>query len=248
MLEQLHISSQYLAAFCINYLDKKDDDSHTNLGWNPSTAHLETRANAQNLKLRLDFSSFSLYWIKKDKILSKLELNGAKHQDIIRWMNLLVTEYQLADSFEYAFHYDLPYPAISDDYIFNLSSESELSEIIDQYSKAQLAFEDFLSKNSLESDIRVWPHHFDLGLYTKISDSRFLGIGLAIPDSMMDSLYFYVSGWEGGNSVDTSTIKPLTAGEWKNDGFKGAVLASKMNQSKTEIDLFLEEAKDGFLS
>jgi hypothetical protein len=37
MKDQLHIAAQYLAAANMSFLEKKADDSHTNLGFNTDT-------------------------------------------------------------------------------------------------------------------------------------------------------------------------------------------------------------------
>ena len=43
MKEQIHLAAQYLAAAGISFLEKRDDDSHTNLGFNIEKGTLDDR-------------------------------------------------------------------------------------------------------------------------------------------------------------------------------------------------------------
>ena len=42
MTNQIHIAAQYLATTSINFLTKKADDSHTNVGFNSEKGYVET--------------------------------------------------------------------------------------------------------------------------------------------------------------------------------------------------------------
>ncbi|MEM6380925.1 MAG: hypothetical protein AAF705_22325, partial [Bacteroidota bacterium] len=59
MVKTFHIAAQYLTTVAISFLEKKDDDSHTNLGWKNGGLHTHPLSSA-NCTLTLDYSSFSL--------------------------------------------------------------------------------------------------------------------------------------------------------------------------------------------
>ncbi|MFW5653756.1 MAG: hypothetical protein ACOC0P_06890 [Planctomycetota bacterium] len=76
-------------------------------------------------------------------------------------------------------------------------------------------------------DILVWPHHFDLAwLHVAGQDAannakgeaamtRTVGIGLAVPDSIDDSGYWYVSPWNREGRLPSSIAWPdLDVGRW----------------------------------
>lgn len=126
-------------------------------------------------------------------------------------------------------------------------NDNGLKELKDLRTLAQSTLASFLKNHNLKSEIRVWPHHFDTGAYTILNDDFALGLGLAVPDSLVNEHYFYISGNKAHLTVNTSTFDSLTLGKWINNGYKGAVLpASKLNE-KMALS-FLNEAYTAYNS
>ncbi len=46
--QEVHLAAQYLAAFAINYVVPNEDDSHTNLGFDPNNKTLSSRSFGEN--------------------------------------------------------------------------------------------------------------------------------------------------------------------------------------------------------
>lgn len=65
-------------------------------------------------------------------------------------------------------------------------------------------------------DIRIWPHHFDLGA---IVDG--VGVGLSPGDRFYDEPYFYVTPRTGDTRVPV-----LPSGQWRSEDWTGAVLTA----------------------
>jgi hypothetical protein len=103
----------------------------------------------------------------------------------------------------------------------------------------------FLLEYKLESPIRVWPHHFDLGIYASIKNGLDFGAGLAIADTLVDGLYFYACGWKEGKSIPTKGFDSLSKGEWRSD-WDGATLKSEGLNAETGT-LFLTECRTHYL-
>lgn len=246
-IEHIHLAAQYLAAAGISFLDKAQDDSHTNVGWNSSEARMETHVfNADN-QLAINVKTAHLEWLKSGLKESEMNLQGSKHSDILVWISDQVTNNEIPKKFDYQFHYELPYANITNDYIFDFNAEA-LVDISNRLDLGQQVFEDFISTNKLDSPIRIWPHHFDLGIYTSLNKdaSIRMGAGLAIPDSLVDDLYYYASGYNNGSAVVTKDFSGLTNGDWRAD-WNGATLASSGLEIDTAIN-FLNETKNTFLS
>ena len=90
---------------------------------------------------------------------------------------------------------------------------------------AQFVLERIDKQYDLNTSIRIWPHHFDTGIYSPLPDSDVtIGLGLAIPDTICNKHYLYLSGYKNGNTIETSGLPKLSLGEWKSDGFTGAIL------------------------
>lgn len=242
MEKMMHLAAQYLAAAGINFVDKKDDDSHTNLGFSIVKQQLETHPLSVNGDvLVLNYKTFSLEWISaktKDSFL----LNDKTHTQVLEWLVSSADTF-LGKKYTYGFHYDLPY-SIEDSFTYKLEA-SELKKLAGLRTLAQISIEKTLKETELESTVRIWPHHFDSGAYASLTADIAVGFGLAVPDSMVNEHYFYISGYKGHSGLDTSNFDTLSIGEWKNEGFKGAVLPSS-GVSETEVIQFFIEAINAY--
>lgn len=244
--QTIHLAAQYLAAAGISFIPERADDSHTNLGFSKETKSFETwPLNECGSRLTLDLGKFELNWasVKESRSLS---LHGCSHTQVLEWIYLSCTALKLGKPYNYNFLYELPYP-ISDKYIFQKDQEV-LDKEIRLRSLAHNVFVQFLRKHQLSSDIRTWPHHFDTGVFANLPAKPDISVsaGLAIPDSLVSDYYFYVSAYEGQDSLDTSAFTNLDHGKWLQNGFQGAVLAASEIDEKVALN-FLDAALDAYL-
>lgn len=244
MTDQVHITAQYLATANINFLDKKEDDSHTNLGFNTKKDYLETwPLNDEGCKIVFDYNGFSLHWITNEAIRQTIFLDGKTHQEVVQWMSDVTRSLGRSTPYTYQLHYDLPYEKITADFTFHKPPEQELKSLLESREIAQNAMEATREDLNLETDIRIWPHHFDTGGFIVLDaiNSTSVGFGMAIPDTVVDDLYLYVSGYKGHDGMDTASFKKLSFGSWRNEGFKGATLPMQ-NMDETKAIAFFKEA------
>jgi len=240
MVKQLHFAAQYLATAGISFLEKKDDDSHSNLGFSVENGRMTTRSlNNEGHVLALNYNNFSLEWITKQTT-TNFRLDGSTHAEVLAWITQMTTNAGIAKPYVYKFHYELPY-SITADFKYTLLNMGRLEELMHYRILAQLTLETFLKEQTLDSEIRTWPHHFDTGAFAMISDKIGLGLGLSIPDATNNDFYFYISGYEGHTSMATTSFKPLTYGEWYNEGFKGGILPVT-NVTRDHVLTFFNEA------
>lgn len=236
---QTHLAAQYLAAAGISFLTKKPDDSHTNLGFIAERGELETHALSENNdKLILNYNTFSLEW-KSNSERIVFNLDGATHSEVLQWLSA-ISKKQLNKAYGYNLHYDLPY-AIDEDAKFSLSDATKLKELMHLRILAQFIVEKINQYYKLDTSIRIWPHHYDTGLYDSVPGTDIsVGLGLAIPDSICDEHYLYITGYKNGKAIDPSGFDKLTKGEWKSGDFKGAILNSKTIEESDGVDFFKE--------
>lgn len=239
MEKQMHLAAQYLAAAGISFLEKKDDDSHTNLGFSITDHCLYTHALSENEDvLGLDYKNFALVWTSKTGTTS-FNLDGATHSTILEWLSNTAKS-NLNKLYSYKFHYDLPY-TIDATYTFKLSDVDRLKTLTAQRVLAEEVIEKIKETYRLNTPCRVWPHHFDTGIYTAFPDSDItIGLGLAIPDSVSKTFYFYISGYKKGKAIATSDLPKLEIGEWKSDGFTGAILELAETTEAEGVSFFKE--------
>lgn len=230
MTQQLHLAAQYLATTAKSFLDAKADDSHTNLEFSVEGKNLQTwPLDYMGTKLCLNYEEFSLEWKSHENI--SFLLDGKTHEEIVSWLSQTSKTLGFEKPYQFDLHYDMPYSMNPTDKF----KKSDVQKLIGLRTMAHNALRSFLEKEQMTSDIRIWPHHFDTGAFCVLDDGsgKSVGMGLSIPDAMIDEHYFYISGYIGHDSLDTSTFGNLPHGKWLNEGFKGAVLpASEIN---TEI-------------
>lgn len=246
--EPLHRAVQYLATASKSFLPAKDDDSHTNVGWNPISKSFETHAlDKKGLTLALNVDAYSLDFIHPiSGIEASFPLGGANHLDIVNWIERERAFYKIEKEYTFDLHYDLPYKdAFNDDSSFPKLKEEELKAQIQLRWLADKALALAAGQFDLLSDIRVWPHHFDTGsIGSNLSEKDVsYGLGLSIPDHVEDDYYFYVTKYKGDESVNVSRFSKLKNGEWKHDGWNGAALRATAKSLPEVVSFFAEAIK-----
>ncbi len=244
MKDQLHLASQYLAAANMSFLEKKADDSHTNVGFDLKTKRMETYdLSPSGDRLSLNYRTFSLEWVSQNNI-DSLSLDGKTHGEVLKWLQEQ-SQTHLAKKYSYEFHYELPY-TIASDYQFKRTDISQLEHLCNLRILAEYTLESIVETNHLDSPIRIWPHHFDTGAYAPLGDTGIsVGIGMAIPDTLSDVHYFYISGYKDGKAILPSSQSDLRLGKWMQEGFTGAILPVT-NLVESEAIQFFQETIDQY--
>lgn len=246
--ESLHRALQYLAAASKSFLPAKDDDSHTNVGWNSDSKNFETHPfNKGGLALALNLEVFSLDFIHPvSGIEASFPLGGARHLDIVNWLERERLFCKIDKDYKFELHYELPYKkGFEDSLTYPKIKEAELKSHIQMRWLANKSLELASSHFDVFSDIRIWPHHFDTGAigYQLNEKGSSFGLGLSVPDDVSDDYYFYVSKYNENESVNVSRFSKLKNGEWKFDGWNGAVLHASEKSLPGVISFFTEAIK-----
>ena len=238
MVKTFHIAAQYLATVAISFLDKKDDDSHTNLGWKDGALHTHPLSE-ENCVFSLHYESFSLIWSNDLGYKESLSLDGKKHSEIVHWIRKTSLKAKQSKVYEYKLHYDLPYEKITSDYTYQKPTEKETQQLIAQRNLVQQALEEVLKNQN--ASIRIWPHHFDSGAFFMATEEVDIGLGMAIPDNIINDFYFYVSGYKGHDGIEIPSTLEIKKGNYYNNGWKGIALAVS-NVSVEEAIAFYQQS------
>jgi hypothetical protein len=245
MEKQMHLAAQYLAAAGSSFLEKKADDSHTNLGFSIENGCLYTHPlSDRGDMLCLDYEKFTLDWHSESGH-TAFRLDGATHKEALKWLTE-VSDTFLNKKYNYDFHYQLPY-SIKDIPKFKLLHFGKVQELLHLRILAQFALERVINDHNLKGSIRVWPHHFDTAVFTNLKHGSGIsvGLGLAIPDALCNEYYMYISGYKDNTIIETSDLNNLSIGEWKNDKFKGAILPA-INIVEADAVGFFKEAINNY--
>ena len=238
MIETLHIAAQYLATAAISFIEKKDDDSHTNLGWKNHS--LVTHAFPNGDALRLNYKTYALEWQHNNGAIDSWPLDEKTHQQTLAWLTSKAASSEMANAYSYNLHYDLPYPKIVGDTVFKLNSQEEIDKLMAQRDLAQASLETVLKSGDYQSSIRIWPHHFDTGAFVTTNAGLGIGLGMAIPDTLINDFYLYVSAYKGHDAVELPSDTTIGLGRYYNNSWKGFALPVSRLSEQEAISFFSE--------
>ncbi len=244
MEQTMHIAAQYLATSAISFIKKEDDDSHTNLGWKNHT--LETHPFPNGDKLGLNYEDFSLEWMSSEDPKERLLLDNLTHKEITDWISMISTKNKIEKQYAFNLHYELPYKQLSNYSRIQLTSRNDLNKLIENRDLAEHVISNILKSNNYESPIRIWPHHFDTGALINVNEELSIGIGMTIPDSIIDDFYFYVSGYKGHDPIEIETSSDVNSEAYYNNDWQGFAMAvSKLN--KQSAIKFCQDAMETYI-
>ncbi len=228
--QRLHQLAQTIAKFNRCFADFASDDSHTNLTFDPIGHRLlgrwvevEEACFILSLELeRFEFQIFDRNWSKQWAI----GVEGKSQTEVEAAIKPLILELGLnPKGFIHPLHYEIPVYHFSDQ-AFTPLDEAAARQWATYRSLAQDASFHLLNHLQMEAEIRIWPHHFDTGIYLEPNPKVGIGFGLAMEDELVHSPYFYCRAYPlDGSHLDYSGFGQLPIGEWLvQDQWQGAVL------------------------
>ena len=225
-INYLQAASQYLAAVALQFVDKKDDDSHSNLEWDTEERLFRTRPmGPKGHQLELWVDDFTLAWAEIEDL--EFDLSGSSHGACLNWLNETLKQLGFESDIDFSFHYDLPSHSWGNDERFPLPDE-DLAEDLERHADLRTWVSEVMADILSEEEIRVWPHHFDTGAIIAVKKdgnevTASIGLGLAIPDELSELPYAYVSGWKKGSDLQLEAPEN-SLGEWNKNSFKGVIM------------------------
>ena len=193
----LHWAGRILSAGADATVKSEADDSHSNLGWDVGQQALTCRAGAH-----IHVPTFTLHHGEE-----VFKLGGSSLEAGKRWLGeRLGASLSLRE-------YDAPAEPrdASESFAPDMAA---LKRVAEWFSFATRAMSEM-------GELRIWPHHFDLGYFQdKGHGGKSIGGGFAVGDEHYASPYFYVNPY----GIDRPDALPgLEHGFWTDKWF-GAVL------------------------
>jgi hypothetical protein len=239
---QLHHAAQLATAFGISYLPKKPDDSHTNLEWIESEGALASNA-LYGHRIAVRISDLSLV-IGAESLL----LRGTTMEGAAEWARQVLSRAGLDGShYTLARHYEIPSHPVATGAKFD-ASDDDLHQLAAWYSNAAAQLEELRSRDARASDVRCWPHHFDIATLIVPSGGKSVGVGMEPGDNYYDEPYFYVnmypspSAGELPESVEGEGAWHTT--EWIGAVLRGSHLTRDATSQKSQVDRFIQSSVD----
>jgi len=242
---QTHHATQLATAAGISFLPKQADDSHTNLEWLPDLGALASRVVPSTAPFRIAVRVAALelrVLDDRNSTVASLPLHGRRIVDAEGWLRGCVAARGAdAAKFTLAKHYEIPHHAVDDGGTFDASDSTAFAELAAWFDLAARLLERVRVRDD-GSEIRCWPHHFDIATLITIQPGKTVGAGLEPGDTYYDEPYFYVNA----NPPPASATARLSGGgSWHTHEWFGAVLpGSRVQSAKVESQIieFLDSA------
>jgi hypothetical protein len=222
---ELHRAAQVANAPAISYLAPAPDDSHTNFGWSPDLLAFVSQRVVFTQPRRFAWrpADFTLLALDDaESAISSFGLRGHTLDEAHAWVRAQC-EAAGVDRARYTRrkHYRIPPHPVASGAKFtgHPGAGRVLSQLWDNASRFLDAV---AASNAGASSVRLWPHHFDLGLIITINDKRSVGAGYTPGDHYYDEPYWYVSPYPR----PTVATRPALDGgaHWHEGDFFSAVL------------------------
>jgi hypothetical protein len=239
---QLHHAAQIMVSSAISYLPAKADDSHTNMEWLPDLRALAINVlvPATQFRFALRTEDLTLLSLAGGTLRSSFPLDGRTVTEALQWTVSELTREGLApERLTTKKHYEIPAHPVAGGATYRLGDGSAFRELANAYDDANMVASAVQARTPSASDVRCWPHHFDLATLITLQpggqgNARTIGVGLSPGDDSYAEPYFYVTPYPSPPAAD---LPRLPAGHWHIKGWVGATLpTSELTQAATGDD------------
>lgn len=246
----LHHAAQLATALGISYLPPRGDDSHTNLEWLPDLGALASNpvpVGRSAVRVGVRVADFTILILSDTSaVTDSYPLDGHSPEEAAAWTREGLRLAGLDPSrYTLKRHYEIPSHAVATGASFRKSGDA-LEQLHRWLGNAAALFEELRATNPQASEVRCWPHHFDLATLITVAPGKTVGVGLEPGDGYYDEPYFYVNLHPSpGSDPLPNTI--AGGGRWHTHQWIGAVLpgsrlSSDQAAQSEQATAFLESA------
>jgi hypothetical protein len=225
---QLHHAAQFGTAAGISFLEHRPDDSHTNLEWVPSLAGLVSRVIPAGKGFRIGVRPADLTLLivtEKDQPIARYKLHGRTIVEATQWIREQLAPLGV-DPARYTLKrdYEIPAHPVAMGDSFDASERAQFEELAKWFSNGASILGSLARSIHDASEVRCWPHDFDIATLIPVAHERTIGVGLEPGDSSYDEPYFYVNMRPYPSPAQVRSRPLWGRGIWHTGEWTGAVL------------------------
>jgi hypothetical protein len=254
---QAHYAAQWLARAARAYVPPQPDDGHTNLGWSNTFDGFATHLMQGGTCLSLKIADLTLVLYSDERTIQTFSLDGRTDAQARQWLGEQLGARGLdARALDASSPYEMPAHAVTKGGAYGVEDVADaLVELAAWFANAEYSLvriqRQMIGRKLTVSDVRCWPHHFDLATLisfpTRGTDvTGYVGAGLSPGDEYYDEPYFYVSVYPKPDSASLPRLPKL--GHWHTYEFTAAVAPAHQivaaNNQEDEVDEFLRGTVD----
>lgn len=225
---QLHHAAQFAAAAGVSFLQPSPDESHTNLEWVPALGGLFSRVIPARTAFRVGVKPVKLGLLiasADNRPLAEYHLHGRTITEAKDWVRLQI-KLLGADGSRYTLtrNYEIPRHDVAIGESFDASEPARFEELAKWLGNGAAILGSLTRSAMRASEIRCWPHRFNIATRIEAAPGRTLAVGLEPGDQYYDEPYFYVE-MKPQPAASRIQSRPLWgSGVWHTEDWVGAVL------------------------
>ncbi len=231
-LQQQHHAAQFIALVGRHLIPQQPDDSNTNMQYLPDQGLLAGNELINGMRLALQLTDLKLCFIDQvGNCKNETSLVGKSKGQIYKEIKEKLENLGIdVSKFKNELHYEIPVHKLDSGSSFSIEDRALFQENTYYRHNAALIMNNLVTLYPNAFPVRVWPHHFDTGTFIAVAHnekgelSKSIGLGWAIPDSMMNEPYYYLSFWSEKPDEGLKTLPASKAGKWMMPDWNGAVL------------------------
>ncbi len=231
-LHQQHHAAQFIALVGRYLIPREPDDSNTNMDYMINEQSLVGNAFADGLRVGLKLNELILHIRGSEgNNLAEFFLAGKTKPKIFTELKDKISELGVNTSdLKNELHYEIPGHYLEKGAAFCVKDSLFFKEAVFYRHNAQIILNGIVHDFPETAPVKVWPHHFDTGTLIPLAYneeggmSKSIGLGWAIPDSLVDEPYFYLSFWSEMPVANFDRLPLLVSGQWITSGWQGGVL------------------------
>ena len=226
---QFHHAAQFATAAGISFLPHRSDDSHTNLEWVPALVGLFSRvipATKKSFRIGVRPVKLALLLVTKDnEPIAEYKLHGRTILDATEWIRSQLKSLG-ADPLRYTLkrQYEILPHQVAIGESFDASAQSRFEELSKWFANGASILNSLVRETHDASEVRCWPHHFDMATLITVAPGRTIGVGLEPGDLYYDEPYFYVNMSPQPPATQAQSRPLWGNGRWHTREWIGAVL------------------------
>lgn len=222
----VHGAAQWPSRAARVALEAREDDSHSNLGWESQHGLLRSHDLGRGSYIGLSVAGFSLVFTDETGIIDKFSLAEKDDPAVAAWVAKSLDKIGVDPALlEAPLPYDLPAPVLEVGKPYRDVNQSALAELGRWFANFSDVLEEIVVGEPMASEVRCWPHHLDIATLITLNgegeDATTIGIGMSPGDGSYNEPYLYVTPWP---YPATDNLPGLSAiGHWHTDGFVAAI-------------------------
>ncbi len=230
-----HHALQIVAAVGYSWIPPAEDWSHTSSTWSERHAALVSQSLRDGRRVAVQIETLTLLLLDVNmEVIETMPLEQHTLDEGYDWLVETLRKHDTIDDLPLVRpDHDLPTHAVYNGAPFVIDDADGLRELASWYSHAWRQLEGWRSSTPDASEVRCWPHHFDIASLAILDrqlpseQQRSIGVGLSPGDDATPNPYWYVNVWP---YPPTDDLPPLAVGSWKTEGWVGALLdANEIN-------------------